>query len=75
MTGLPQIPAARGGSTRVAHLIGSNDGASRLTAVLREFDAAYVAGGNEAVASDAMLSRQLKARRIDGLDVVKKHGR
>jgi len=59
----------------VAHLIGSADGASRWTAALGEFNAAYAAG-NRALARNAVFSRIPKASRSDGLDVVvKKHGR
>jgi hypothetical protein len=72
---LPATPLARDGAMHVAHLIGSADGASRWTAALGEFNAAYAAG-NRALARNAVFSRIPKASRSDGLDVVvKKHGR
>jgi hypothetical protein len=72
---LPATPLARDGAMHVAHLIGSADGASRWTAALGEFNAAYAAG-NRALARNAVFARTPKASRSDGLDVVvKKHGR
>jgi hypothetical protein len=46
-----------------------------LTAALSEVNAAYAAGGSRSLARDALFSRNSGAKRVDGLDVVKKHGR
>jgi hypothetical protein len=71
-----EVPAPRDGSMHLAHLVGrSDDAASRLTAALSEVNAAYAAGGSRSLARDALFSRNSGAKRVDGLDVVKKHGR
>ncbi len=69
-----EIPAARDDNLMAENLIRSeDDGALRMTAALRDFNAAYAVGGRQAVAvaNEAVLSRQRIAERIGTLNRIK----
>jgi hypothetical protein len=74
-SGAALAPSTRAGRLHVAYLGASEDGAARLTATLREFNAAHALATGQSIARGAAFSGQAKAKRLDSVDSSRRRGR